>query len=99
MIKVGRGAFAPPFMVMDMISAANALADSLPPGAPRVLRMEVGQPGTGAPHGARLAAARALGGADPMGYTEALGRPRSEPGSGSTMLTGMASSCRRNASP
>ncbi len=75
MIKVGRGAFAPPFMVMDVISAANARAASLPPGVPRVLRMEVGQPGTGAPHGARLAAAKALGGADPMGYTEALGRP------------------------
>ena len=75
MIKVGRGAFAPPFMVMDVISAANARAASLPPGSPRVLRMEVGQPATGAPQGARLAAANALGGPDPMGYTEALGRP------------------------
>ncbi len=75
MIKVGRGAFAPPFMVMDVISAANARAASLPPGAANVLRMEVGQPGAGAPQGARLAAAKALGGPDPMGYTEALGRP------------------------
>ena len=73
-IKVGQGASAPPFMVMDVIAAANARAAALPPGAPRILRMEVGQPGTGAPEGARAAAAAALGGADPMGYTEALGR-------------------------
>ena len=62
-------------MVMDVISAANARAARLPPGAPRVIRMEVGQPGTGAPEGARRAAARALESADPLGYTEALGRP------------------------
>ena len=74
MLKVGKGASAPPFMVMDVIAAANARALALPPGAPHVIRMEVGQPGTGAPAGARAAAAAALGGADPMGYTEALGR-------------------------
>ncbi len=75
MLKVGRGASAPPFMVMDVISAANARAAALPPGAPPVIHMEVGQPGTGAPAGARAAAEAALGRGDPMGYTEALGRP------------------------
>ena len=46
-LKVGRGAFAPPFIVMDVIAAANAKAAAQPPEAPRVIRMEVGQPGTG----------------------------------------------------
>ena len=73
-MKTGRGASAPPFMVMDVIAAANARAAALPPGSPRIVRMEVGQPGTGAPAGARAAAAAALQGPDPMGYTEALGR-------------------------
>ena len=75
MLKTGRGAHAPPFMVMDVISAANVRQASLPPGSPHVIRMEVGQPGTGAPAGAVAAAAAALRGPDPMGYTEALGRP------------------------
>src|SRR4051794_28998700 len=75
MLKVGRGAHAPPFMVMDVIAAANARQLSLPPGSPHVIRMEVGQPGTGAPAGAVRAAVAALQGADPLGYTEALGRP------------------------
>jgi aspartate/methionine/tyrosine aminotransferase len=72
-MKVGRAADAPPFLVMDVIAAANARAAALPPGAPGVIRMEVGQPGTGAPRGAREAAIRALGEARPMGYTEAFG--------------------------
>src|SRR4051794_6650564 len=75
MLKVGRGASAPPFMVMDVIAAANARQQSLPPGSPHVIRMEVGQPGTGAPAGAMQAAAAALHGPDPLGYTEAFGRP------------------------
>jgi aspartate/methionine/tyrosine aminotransferase len=74
-LKVGRGAFAPPFMVMDVITAANARQASLPPGAPHVIRMEVGQPGTGAPAGAVAAAQRALSEGRPMGYTEAFGLP------------------------
>lgn len=74
-LKVGRGAMAPPFLVMDVISAANALQASLPPGAPRVLRMEVGQPGTGAPAGAVAAAHEALRGGAALGYTEAFGLP------------------------
>jgi aspartate/methionine/tyrosine aminotransferase len=73
-LKVGRGAAAPPFIVMDVIAAANARAGALPPGAPGVIRMEVGQPGTGAPAGAREAAIAALRSGDPLGYTEAFGR-------------------------
>src|SRR5690242_1389461 len=72
-LKVGRGAEAPPFLVMDVISAANARAAALAPGQPGILRMEVGQPGTGAPRGAAEAAIRALQAGAPMGYTEAFG--------------------------
>ncbi|MBM3587193.1 MAG: aminotransferase class I/II-fold pyridoxal phosphate-dependent enzyme [Alphaproteobacteria bacterium] len=72
-LKIGRGAEAPPFLVMDVISAANARAASLPPSAPGIIRMEVGQPGTGAPHGAAEAAIRALNAGAPLGYTEAFG--------------------------
>jgi len=61
-------------MVMDVIAAANARAASLPPDAPHVIRMEVGQPGTGAPAGALEAAAAALRSGDSLGYTEAFGR-------------------------
>ncbi len=72
-LKAGKGAEAPPFLVMDVIAAANARAASLPPGAPGVIRMEVGQPGTGAPRGATEAAIRALQARQPLGYTEAFG--------------------------
>ncbi len=75
MLKIGRGAAAPPFMVMDVIAAANAQQAALPPGAPHVIRMEVGQPGTGAPSGAMAAVMAALRGGGSLGYTEALGRP------------------------
>jgi aspartate/methionine/tyrosine aminotransferase len=74
-LKIGRGAAAPPFLVMDVIAAANARAAALPPGQPGVIRMEVGQPGTGAPRGALEAAMRALQGGAPLGYTEAFGLP------------------------
>jgi aspartate/methionine/tyrosine aminotransferase len=73
-LKVGKGASAPPFIVMDVIAEANARAAALPPGAPDVIRMEVGQPGTGAPAGAVEAAVRALRSGDALGYTEAFGR-------------------------
>jgi len=73
-LKIGRGAAAPPFIVMDVIAAANARQALLPVGAPRVIRMEVGQPGTGAPAGAVAAAQAALRSGDPLGYTEAFGR-------------------------
>ncbi|MCX8134553.1 MAG: aminotransferase class I/II-fold pyridoxal phosphate-dependent enzyme [Roseococcus sp.] len=74
-LKVGRGAEAPPFLVMDVIAAANARAAALPPGAPGIIRMEVGQPGSPAPRGATEAAIRALRAGAPLGYTEALGNP------------------------
>ncbi len=75
MLKTGKGSNAPAFLVMDVISAANARQAALPPGAPHVIRMEVGQPGTGAPAGAVAAAQGALTAGLPMGYTEALGLP------------------------
>ena len=74
-LKVGRGAQAPAFRVMDMIAAANARQAALAPTDPRVIRMEVGQPGAGAPAGAVAAAVAALRGGTALGYTEALGRP------------------------
>jgi len=73
-LKVGPAAATPPFRVMDVIAAANARQLALAPGDPHVIRMEVGQPGTGAPAGAVAAAQRALGGGMALGYTEALGR-------------------------
>ena len=72
-LKVGKGASAPPFMVMDVIASANARQAALLPGAPHVIRMEVGQPGTGAPAGALEAAQAALRSGHPLGYTEAFG--------------------------
>ena len=74
-LKIGRGASAPPFMVMDVITAANARQASLPAGAPHVIRMEVGQPATGAPAGAVAAVQAALQAGLSMGYTEAFGLP------------------------
>ena len=74
MLKVGRGATAPPFIVMDVIAAANARQAALPRRRTAVIRMEVGQPGTGAPAGAVAAAVAALRSGDPLGYTEAFGR-------------------------
>jgi len=56
---------------MDVIAAANRKQASQPAGAPKVLHMEVGQPGTGAPAGALAAVRAALG--QPLGYTEAFG--------------------------
>ena len=60
---------------MDMAAAANRQQASAPPGAPRVIHMEVGQPGTGAPSGAVRAVQDALQAGRAMGYTEALGLP------------------------
>ncbi len=72
-LKTGKGASAPPFLVMDVIAAANARQAALLPDAPHVIRMEVGQPGTGAPAGAIAAAQTALRSGHPLGYTEAFG--------------------------
>ena len=75
MLKVGRTAAVPPFRVMDVIAAANGRQAALPPGAPGIIRMEVGQPGTGAPRGAVAAVRQALESGAPLGYTESFGRP------------------------
>jgi len=59
-----------PFIVMDVMEAARrAEAEGR-----HIIHMEVGQPGTPAPQGARDALARAMG-EDAMGYTVALGLP------------------------
>ncbi len=58
------------FMVMDVMAAA-AKREAL---GERVIHLEVGQPGTRAPSGARRAAQAAID-ADPLGYTLALGMP------------------------
>jgi len=75
MLKTGRAAAVPPFHVMDVIAAANARQAGLPLGAPHVIHMEVGQPGTGAPSLSVAAARAALQAGHPMGYTEAFGLP------------------------
>ena len=71
-----------PFIVMDVMRAANArdaeaargVAAGMASSRDRVIHMEVGQPGTPAPRFAREAALRAMEGST-LGYTEALGLP------------------------
>jgi aspartate/methionine/tyrosine aminotransferase len=69
-LKVSRRGQVPPFIVMDVMRAANERAAS---GAD-VLHLEVGQPSTSAPAGV-IAAAQAALGSDTLGYTEAFGLP------------------------
>ena len=57
------------FIVMDVVEAARAAEAA----GHHIIHMEVGQPGTGAPAGARAAAAAALDA--PLGYTVSLGLP------------------------
>ncbi len=59
-----------PFIVMDVMERARVAEAA---GA-RVIHMEIGQPGTPAPAGARAAVARAME-EQAMGYTVALGLP------------------------
>ncbi|MGH6620451.1 MAG: pyridoxal phosphate-dependent aminotransferase [Alphaproteobacteria bacterium] len=68
--KVSSRSGIPPFMVMDVLRAANERAAT----RKAVYHLEVGQPGTGAPEGVLDAARQALAG-DKLGYTEALGIP------------------------
>jgi aspartate/methionine/tyrosine aminotransferase len=70
-LKVGQRAKVDPFLVMDVLAAANARAAA----GDDVIHMEVGEPGGGPPD-AVLAAARQALGQIPLGYTEALGRPQ-----------------------
>ena len=58
-----------PFIVMDVMEAARKAEAA----GRRIIHMEVGQPATPAPKGARQALARAL--EQPLGYTVALGLP------------------------
>ena len=58
-----------PFIVMDVMEAARAAEAA----GRDIVHMEVGQPGTPAPQGARRALADALD--QPLGYTSALGLP------------------------
>jgi len=74
-LKIGAGAIVPPFRVMDVITAANAREKTLAPGGARILRLEVGQPATGLPEGAKRAVTAALQSGNVLGYTEGLGRP------------------------
>ena len=59
-----------PFIVMDVMEAARAAEAA----GRHIIHMEVGQPGTAAPLGARQAAAKAME-EDALGYTVALGLP------------------------
>jgi aspartate/methionine/tyrosine aminotransferase len=59
-----------PFIVMDVMEQARALEQQ----GRSIIHMEVGQPGTPAPAGARAALARAME-TDALGYTVALGLP------------------------
>lgn len=63
----GRSA-VPPFMVMDVMTAAGRLEAQ----GRRIVHMEVGQPAVGAP-AAAIAAARAALSSGSLGYTETLG--------------------------
>ena len=73
MLKVGTGASLQPFLAMEVVRAANARQAALAAGEPRIIRLEVGQPATGAPAIAMQAVQRALSDGLPMGYTEAQG--------------------------
>lgn len=60
-----------PFIVMDVMEAARVAEAA----GRRIVHMEVGQPGTPAPTGAREALAASLARGDSLGYTVALGLP------------------------
>ena len=67
-LKVASRGSVPPFIVMDVLRAANERAAA----GEHVLHLEVGQPGTAAPRPVIEAAKRALE-ADRIGYSDALG--------------------------
>lgn len=69
-LKVSTRGRIPPFMVMDVMRAANEREAA----RQAVYHLEVGQPGTGAPAGVVRVAHEALSG-QRLGYTEALGIP------------------------
>ena len=69
-MKTSRRSQVDPFIVMDVMEAARRAEAA----GRHIIHMEVGQPGTPAPAGARAALADAMQ-SDPMGYTVALGLP------------------------
>lgn len=69
-LKIARRGRIPPFIVMDVMRAANEREAS----GGDVLHMEVGQPGTGVPAAVIEAVADAMP-IDRMGYTDAFGLP------------------------
>jgi len=69
-MKVAKRGSIPPFIVMDVMRAANQREAA----GGDVLHLEVGQPGTGAPS-AVVEAVRAAVGVERMGYTDAFGLP------------------------
>jgi aspartate/methionine/tyrosine aminotransferase len=73
-LKSSRRSRIQPFIVMDVLRAANARDAAARTPAERCVHLEVGQPGTPAPRAVIEAARRAL--ADHrLGYTESLGIP------------------------
>ena len=69
-LKISRRGIVPPFIVMDVMRAANQREAQ----GQAVYHLEVGQPGTGAPQGV-IEAVKKIASIDPMGYTEAFGIP------------------------
>ncbi len=69
-MRVSRRSEVDPFIVMDVMEAARRAEEA----GRHIIHMEVGQPGTPAPRGARQALATAMEG-DALGYTVALGLP------------------------
>ncbi len=69
-MRLSKRSVVDPFIVMDVMEAAAKAEAS----GRRIIHMEVGQPGTPAPLGAREALAKAMG-AGALGYTVALGLP------------------------
>ncbi len=68
-MRLSRRGDVDPFIVMDVMEAARKAEDA----GRRIIHMEVGQPGTGAPAAARARLAAELD--DPLGYTVGLGLP------------------------
>ncbi|QBF31454.1 pyridoxal phosphate-dependent aminotransferase [Thalassococcus sp. S3] len=69
-MRNSRRAAVDPFIVMDVMEAASRAEEA----GRRIIHMEVGQPGTGAPKGAVETLSKALA-TDALGYTVALGLP------------------------
>ena len=69
-LKIAERGVIPPFIVMDVMRAANKRAAS----GKNVLHLEVGQPSTSAPR-AVIEAAKQMLETDLLGYTDALGVP------------------------